>query len=106
LGAAARHAFSDPWFAASVGILFTFATSPLVWPHYHMMLLVPIAWLVTRAKPCLACAWGAAACYVVLSRLAIDPLVSMRMFDLLQALTLLSWVALLPGVLGYAREAR
>jgi hypothetical protein len=105
-GVAARRALSDPWFAASVGILFTFATSPLVWPHYHMMLLIPIAWLLTRAGSCRACAWGAAACYIVLSRAVIDPLVSMRMFELLQALTLLSWLALLPGVLGYAREAR
>ncbi len=71
-----------------------------------MMLLVPIAWLVTRAGSCRICAWGAAACYLVMSRVVIDPLVSMRMFDLLQALTLLSWVALLPGVLGYPREAR
>jgi hypothetical protein len=106
LGAAARRAFSDPWFAASVGILFTFATSPLVWPHYHMMLLVPIAWLLMRAGSCRACAWGAALCFIVLSRAVIDPLVWMRMFDLLQALTLLSWVALLPGVVVYAREAR
>jgi len=105
-GGAARRAFSDPGFAASVGILFTFATSPLVWPHYHMLLLVPIAWLLTRAGSCRVCAWGAAACYLVLSRVVIDPLVSMGMFELLQALTLLSWLALLPGVLGYAREAR
>ena len=104
--AGARRAFSDPWFAASVGILFTFATSPLVWPHYHMLLLVPIAWLLTQAGSCRICAWGAAACYIVLSRVVIDPLVSMRMFDLLQALTLLSWVVLLPGLLRYAREAR
>jgi hypothetical protein len=106
VGAAARRAFSDPWFAASVGILFTFATSPLVWPHYHMMLLVPIAWLLTRAGSCRACAWGAALCFIVLSRAVIDPLVWMRLFELLQALTLLSWAALLPGVFLYAREAR
>ena len=105
-GVAARRAFSDPWFAASVGILFTFATSPLVWPHYHMMLLIPIAWLLTRAGSCRACAWGAALCFIVLSRAVIDPLVWMRMFELLQALTLLSWAALLPGVFVYAREAR
>jgi len=89
-----------------VGILFTFATSPLVWPHYHMLLLIPIAWLLTRAGSCRACAWGAAACYLLLSRVVIDPLVSMGMFELLQALTLLSWLALLPGVLSYARAAR
>jgi hypothetical protein len=105
-GAAARRAFSDPWFAASVGILFTFATSPLVWPHYHMLLLIPIGWLLTREGSCRVCAWGAAACYLVLSRMVIDPLVSMQMFGLLQALALLSWLALLPGVLAYAREAR
>ena len=71
-----------------------------------LILLIPIAWLLTREGSCRACAWGAAACYLVLSRVVIDPLVSMQMFGLLQALALLSWLALLPGVLGYARAAR
>ncbi len=27
--------FRDPWCAASIGVLFTLAASPLVWPYYH-----------------------------------------------------------------------
>ncbi len=106
LAASARRAFADPWFAASVGILFTFASSPLVWPHYHMLLLIPIAWLLHPARGCRACFWGAVACYAVLSRAVIDPLVELQMFGLLQALSLLSWTALLPGVLAHARQAQ
>ncbi|HUQ27387.1 MAG TPA: glycosyltransferase 87 family protein [Usitatibacter sp.] len=102
LGAAARDAFGDPWFAVSVGILLTFAASPLVWPHYHVLLLIPIAWLIRLHGRCRACAWGAVACYVVLSRAVTDPLVSMQMFGLLQMLSLLSWVALVPGVMAHA----
>ena len=103
--ASARRAFADPWFAASVGIVFTFATSPLVWPHYHVMLLLPIVWLLRPGRPCRACFWGAVVCYFVLSRAVTDPLVSFEMLGLLQLLSLLSWTALLPGILVHARDA-
>lgn len=99
---AARAAFANPWFAASVGIVFTFAASPLVWPHYHVLALIPIAWLLWPDRPCRRCTAGAAACYLVLSRAAIDPLVSVQAFSVLQVLSLLSWAALLPGLLAHA----
>ena len=102
LAPAARAAFSDPWFAASAGIVFTFAASPLVWPHYHVMALVPIAWLLWPDRQCAWCTWGAAACYLVLSRALIDPLVSVQAFSVLQALSLLSWLLLLPGLFAHA----
>ena len=103
---AARRAFADPWFAASVGIVLTFAASPLVWPHYHVLLLIPIAWLLWPERPCAACVRGAALCYVILSRAVIDPLVALQAFNALQALTLLSWLALLPGLLVHATRSR
>ena len=103
---AARRAFADPWFAASVGIVLTFAASPLVWPHYHVLALIPIAWLLWPERPCIACTWGAGACYVVLSRAVIDPLVALQAFNALQALTLLSWLALLPGLIAHATRSR
>ena len=103
---AARRAFADPWFAVSVGIVLTYAASPLVWPHYHLFALIPIAWLLGGTATCRACKWGAVACYVVLSRIVTDPLVSLEMFNLLQVLSLLSWVALLPGLVAHAAEAR
>ena len=105
LGAAARIAFADPWFAVSVGILLTFAASPLVWPHYHLFALIPIAWLIGAGGSCRVCGWGAIACYVVLSRVVTDPLVAQQMFGLLQMLSLLSWIALLPGIWARAAEA-
>src|SRR6185503_2652796 len=71
--AAGRRAFANPWFAATVGVAFTFATSPLVWPHYYVLALVPIAWLLYPDRRCLACTAGAIACYLALSRLVIDP---------------------------------
>ena len=106
LAAAARNAFADPWLAVSVGILLTFAASPLVWPHYLVLALIPIAWLMGGDGTCRVCTWGAIACYAVLSRLVIDPLVSQQMFGLLQMLSLLSWTALIPGVLARAAEAQ
>jgi hypothetical protein len=106
LAAAARDAFADPWFAVSAGILVTFAASPLVWPHYHVLLLIPVAWLMRGDGACRMCTWGAIACYAVLSRAVTDPLVAMQMFGLLQVLSLLSWVALVPGLLARAAEAQ
>jgi hypothetical protein len=103
---AARKAFADPWFAVSVGIVLTYAASPLVWPHYHLFTLIPIAWLLGGTPSCRACGWGAVVCYVVLARVVTDPLVALEMFDLLQVLSLFSWTALLPGILARAVEAR
>jgi hypothetical protein len=32
----------DPWLAASIAVLATFAVSPLMWPHYWVLALVPL----------------------------------------------------------------
>ena len=104
--AAARRAFANPWFAASVGIVFTFATSPLVWPHYYVLALVPMAWLLAADSSCRACRWGAVVSYLALSRLAIDPLVGLQAYGVLQFLSVTAWLALLPGILAHAQAAR
>jgi hypothetical protein len=104
--AAARRAFADPWFAASLGIVFTFATSPLVWPHYYVLALVPMAWLIVGESRCVACRWAAIASYAVLSRAVIDPLVAVQGYGLLQLLSVSAWLLLLPGVFAHARAAR
>jgi hypothetical protein len=44
----ALRALRDPWLAASVAVVVTCASSPLVWPHYFLLNLVPIGWLLTR----------------------------------------------------------
>jgi hypothetical protein len=39
---------ADPWLLASAGVLATFLVAPLVWPHYWVLLAIPlvrfIAW--------------------------------------------------------------
>ncbi len=102
----AKRAFANAWFAASVGVLLTFATSPLVWSHYFVLALVPILWLVGRDGIKGAGTWGAVICYVVLARGVVDLLVTGGHMTTLYAITMLSWVALVPGTLGYAIEQR
>jgi hypothetical protein len=102
----AKRAFCDPWFAASVGVLLTFATSPLVWSHYFVLALVPIAWLLGRDGMTGVGTWGAAICYLALARGTIDVLVSGGHMAALYAMTMLSWIALVPGMLAYAAQQR
>ena len=101
----AKRAFSSPGFAASVGVVLTFATSPLVWAHYFVLALVPIAWLVGRDGWRGAGTWGAVLCYAALARVTIDFLVATHT-AWLHAITMLSWVALVPGLLAFAAEQR
>ena len=102
----AKRAFSSPWFAASVGVLFTFATSPLVWSHYFVLALIPIVWLAGRGGVTGVGTWGAAICYLALARETIGLLVSGGHMATLYAMTMLSWVVLVPGTLAYAAEQR
>ena len=100
----ALRAFLNPWFAASIGVLFTFATSPLVWPHYLVLTLIPIFWLFRRDGKSDVGTWGAVICYCVLSRLAIDLLIAGGYLGTLQWVTLFSWIALVPGAFAYVVE--
>ncbi len=106
LAPTAKRAFSSPWFAASLGVLFTFATSPLVWTHYFVLALIPIAWLAGRGGAMGLGTWGAMLCYLALSRIGIGLLVASGSAFLLYAVTLLSWVALIPGTLQFVVEQR
>ena len=48
LGPGIQALLADPWLLASAGVLATFLVAPLVWPHYWVLLVVPllrfIAW--------------------------------------------------------------
>ena len=99
-----RRVFSDPWFAASIGVVFTFATSPLVWPHYHMLALVPIFWLSRIDGRAKAGAWGALICYVTLSEPFFNLLFAAGFYEAIQATMLFAWVALVPGIFAYVAE--
>ncbi len=39
---AMRRCLEDPWLALSIGVMFTFATAPLVWAYYHVFALIPM----------------------------------------------------------------
>jgi hypothetical protein len=104
LGATMREVFSDPWFAASIGVIFTFATSPLVWPHYHVLALVPIFWLLKTGGRAQLGRWGALICYVTLSEPFFNLLFAAGYYAAIQATMLFSWVALVPGVFAYIAE--
>ncbi|HZZ94396.1 MAG TPA: glycosyltransferase 87 family protein [Usitatibacter sp.] len=63
-----REALADPWCMASVGVLFMFAMSPLLWPHYEVLALVPAFWLFRDGSPSRGVALCIVAAYVLLSR--------------------------------------
>jgi hypothetical protein len=102
----AKRVFANPWFAASLGVLLTFATSPLVWSHYYVLALVPIAWLVGRDGRWGVATWGAAICYLALAHVTINAFLSAGLSALLSSLTMICWIALVPGLLAYVREQR
>lgn len=106
LGTALRKSFADPWCAASLGVLFTFATSPLVWPYYHLFALLPIFWLVGNAEHSNKAAWGAVICYGALSRPVIDVLLAGECYGVLRVTMLLAWLPLIPGVFLYGASSQ
>ena len=99
-----RRAFSDPLFAASAGILLTFVMSPLLWIHYLVLLLVPMLWLVRGHG--LVGTVGALVAYVCVARPTIDLMLSTGGRGLLEAVTLTSWLALIPGLLAFVIRTR
>ena len=44
----AVEAFRDPAFAATTGLILTFALMPLVWFHYYVLILFPALWLASK----------------------------------------------------------
>ena len=99
-----RTAFANAWFAASIGVLFTFATAPLVWPHYHLLALIPIIWLAGSEHRWPIGLLAATVCYSALSRPLINVLLAYEYYAALQLAMLFSWVLLLPGVFAYGAK--
>ncbi len=46
-----KGALRDPYFCIGAGLLLTFASSPLVWPHYFILGLIPAFWLFRNRRP-------------------------------------------------------
>jgi hypothetical protein len=87
---------SDAQFAASVGIAFMLATSPLVWPHYLVLALVPIAWLFAGNGGTPGIEWAALMCFG-LAAPVIEALFE-RQSIVLYVVLLLAWVPLTAGL--------
>jgi hypothetical protein len=93
----ARAVLADPWAAASLGVIFTLASAPLVWPYYHLFALVPIAWLVRGEGRWDAASTCAALSYAALSSPVLAVLVAAEQYGVLRGLMFLSWIPLLPA---------
>lgn len=96
----ARAVFSDPWAAVSTGVLFTLASSPLVWPYYHLFALLPIFWLVRTHGRWDGPSWCAVATYAALSSPVLALLIAAEQLAALRLLMFLSWLPLVPAVLS------
>jgi hypothetical protein len=93
----------DPWAAASVGVLFTLAASPLVWPYYHLFALIPMAWLFRAHGRWDGPSWCAVASYVALSSPLLALLLAADQLVVLRLVMFLSWLPLVPA--AYRRLA-
>lgn len=101
VGATARRCFADPWFAASAGIVFIFATSPLVWAYYHLFALVPIFWLFRREGGTALETSCALVSFAAMANPLLEFLGAHGFFGPLYSLLLLGWLPLLLGTLAY-----
>jgi hypothetical protein len=116
LGAAARHGklvltlkamLADPACAVALGVLMFFAVSPLVWVHYHLLLLVPALALMrggfwwAPALSATSIALAAATPITLLPLMGTDPQLAQQLayYGIMLAWPLL-WLALL-GQVGH-----
>jgi hypothetical protein len=101
---ALRAWFADPWAAASIGTLAMFVASPLLWRHYFMFALIPMAWLARPDKPRDAAVACAVLSFFLFSRMLLGPLAAAGLEGLAYLVIFFSWAPLLPAAL--ARLAR
>jgi hypothetical protein len=102
---AGRAWLADPWIAASIPAIATFMASPLLWPHYLVLALIPIAWL---ARPGASRNWAVAcavAAFLCLSLLVLGPLIYAGMGRVAYAVMSVAWVWLLPAALTRLSQA-
>jgi len=94
-----RAVFADPWAAVGIGVLFTLASSPLVWAYYHLFALLPIFWLVRTHGKWDVPSWCAVATYAALSSPVLSLLIAAEQPVALRLLMFLSWLPLVPAAL-------
>jgi hypothetical protein len=103
LVSAARRCLADPWLALSIGIMFTFATAPLVWAYYHVFALVPMfAFFRPREHPART-AWIVVA-YIGMANPLLEALGAAGLVPLIPIIMFWAWVPLLGVVLAEAAD--
>ncbi len=92
---------SEPHEWAAIGVVLTLASAPVVWPHYAVLAIIPLAWLArsgTRAWPKIAALLGLLAIATVPAvkwRWQLAPTTSG-----LRVIESLAWLPLALGLLG------
>jgi hypothetical protein len=97
LVARGRAWLRDAWAAAAVGVLFTLAASPLVWPYYHLFALIPMAWLFRARGRWDGPTWCVVASYAALSSPVLALLLAADQLAALRLIMFLSWLPLVPA---------
>jgi hypothetical protein len=102
---ALRRALADPWFAMSAGIVFTVAASPLVWYHYYLLTLIPIAWLLRRPERGTLSAACALVSYCAMAMPLLRGLSALGSTEAIDLATYYPWVPLVAGLVMHAARA-
>jgi len=103
---ALKEVARDPGLMLSCAIVLTFATFPLVWPHYHLWALLPISWGFRREARWDAATLGVIACYAGFSRPVVQGLSAAGMVSVTLLVVVFSWVALVPAILAAFSRCR
>ncbi len=96
----ARRVVSDSWFALSLAVVFTFATTPIFWHHYYLMGLIPIAYLLRPALPWSWRAGCAVAAFVVLTTPWMKMLSALGLAGLANSFAFFAWVPLFAALVS------
>jgi hypothetical protein len=101
----ARAVVADPWLMASAAVLATFLVSPLVWPHYWVLLVIPMLRFVAWEGRWDASTTWTVVAYVALSRAPLQVLLDVAP-PAIYSFMLFSWMPLLAAlVIQVARTA-
>ena len=103
---AARRVLLDPWLAASLGVAVTCATAPLVWPHYFLLNLLPIGWLLLRARRLDRSTACAVAAFLAQSKPLILFLGLFHAVGVISSMMAFNWAPLVPALFVHLARAR
>jgi len=98
-----RRWLSDPWCAASIAAVFMFATSPLLWQHYLVFALIPIAWMLRPEGERDIAPACAVVSFLLFSRVVLQPMVLMEMNRLAYTVMMFAWTPLVLGLFARLR---